>query len=270
MFAYLPIFTALAVPILLYPLKTFRSGLVSGLFLCLVFLCADRQILTLIPLSVSVYLFFAGKKRDSAPLPGVSVKKPGTPMLTVFFLSMIVFCAFGDSFYNYGVYLQLDENVLAAGRRLSGPGLLAGPVLFGSWCDRKGPFGACVGLALLSELSVLLAGSGYEQPMLFLAGNVLIYICISGFFVLMPELSKVFFGKSGFYRVYLPMAAASLFIWIGTRSFYSRFTSLSLNPGDFLLNLLLLVIVSVFSVVLAWKRRLVLVTTPASSEKAAN
>lgn len=180
-------------------------------------------------------------------------------MLVVFLFSMAVFCAFADAYYNYGSFLRLDPAALTFSRRLSFAAYLLGPLIFGNLCDKKGPFGAGVFLALLAELSVLLAGNGHYSLLLFVMGSFIMQLCISGFFVLMPLLSAAFFGTSQFLRLYPAIAFSTGIFWAFAKYMYQHRWSASSNPGDFLLSLLFLIMISALFVYMAWKRRFVLV-----------
>lgn len=256
------ILTLLTVPVLLYPLQTYRKGLVNGLFIALTFFCSAVPLLTLVPLGVSVCLFLTAKKKNREAAPAFYVKSAAVPKLTVFLLSMAIFCGFGDIFYSYGLYLSLPPEILKAGIKLTLPALALGPVLAGIWCDRKGAFSACIALGLFTELSILLTGGGGQSQALYLLGHTLAAMCISGFFVVMPMVCRSFFGADSFHRFYLPLAANAGLFWLGTKYLCRTKWAALGNPGELLLSLLFLVLAAVFFAVLAWNRRLTLVRPP--------
>ena len=256
-----PLLIALfSVPFLLGRLRTFRKGLVTSLFILLLFLGSGSLLTLIVPISCAVFLFFLERKRAvPAREQSAFVKNPFSFMMTIFLISMAIFCAFGDAFYHYGMFLSLDEKILALGKQCASFGLLLGPLVLGNRCDRKGPFSAAVFLSLSAELSILFAGTAQSSALLFVIGNFLLSFSISGFFVLMPLLFSAFYGHENFLRMYPISAASAALCWGVFRYFYISDWSKSVSPASFLLSLLILIVVSSFCVFHAWKRRLVLV-----------
>jgi len=263
MFNFFLVPVLLAVPVFLIPVKSYRKGLITGLFISFIFLTAEEPVLLSVPLSAVLFMFFtysrAGVRGEK---PAFYVKKPGAALLTIFLLTMVIFCAFGDAFYHYGQYIRVSEEVLRFTGQAAPAAVFAGPVLIGNRYDRKGPFNTIIFLTLLSAFSVLLAGCGGQSELLFVLGNCLIYLCISGFFVMMPLTALSFFGKEHFLQLYFPIAFNAGLLWTAARYFYHRSGDLLGNPGDFLLSLMFLVLVSAFTAILAWKRRFALVRPP--------
>lgn len=263
MFNYFLIPVLLAVPPLLAPVKSYRKGLVTGLFISFIFLTAEEPILLSVPLSAAVFMFFICRRTEvRGENAAFYVKKPGAALLSIFLLTMVTFCAFGDAFYNYGQYIRVSEEVLLFTGQAAPAAVFAGPVLIGDRYDRKGPFHTIIFLTLLSAFSVLLAGCGGQSELLFVLGNCLIYLCISGFFVMMPLTAASFFGREHFFQLYFPIAFNAGLLWTGARYFYNRSGDILGNPGDFLLSLMFLVLISAFSAIFAWKRRFALVRPP--------
>ncbi|MEY8368886.1 hypothetical protein AALA24_08955 [Anaerovoracaceae bacterium 42-11] len=256
-----PLFIALfSVPFLLGRLRTFRKGLVTSLFILLLFLGSGRLLTLSIPFICAIFLFFTERKKAaSAKEQSAFVKNPSSFMMTVFLITMTIFCAFGDIFYLYGMFLSLDEKILALGKQCAAFGFLSGCLVLGNRYDRKGPFSAAIFLSLAAELSILFAGAGQSSTLLFVLGNFLLAFSISGFFVLMPLLFCAFYGQKNFLRMYPAAAGSAVLCWGIFRYFYISTWSKSVNPAAFLLNLLFLIIISSFCVFRAWKKRLVLV-----------
>lgn len=267
MLNYASIPVLIAVPILLSSVKAYRKGLITGLFVSLIFLGSGELLLLLVPLAAAVCMFYTAKKSEGEDSGGLYVKNPAASMLTVFLLSMIIFCAGSDAFFHYGQYLRLADDVLLLTGQVAPIGAFIGPILVGNWCDRKGPFSATIFLTLLSALSVSLAGCGDQSTVLFILGNFLVYLSTSGFFVLMPLVSEAFFGKTNFFRFYIPIAVNAVLLWAGARYVYNAGGSALGNPGEFLLSLMFLVLLSAFFAVIAWKRRFVLVRPPKTAQK---
>lgn len=250
----------LAIPIFLSGMPVNRKGLITGLFVSLYFLGRFNPLLSLVPFGCAIYLFLLTKRSLISRKPPIRFKNPALPMFMVFLLTMGIFCAFGESITGYGQILNLPAAILDSGKSAVNLACLAGPVVFGSWCDKKGPFFAAVLLTLLSETSVLLASSGQITHAFFILGMFLTYFCISGFFVLMPMLSSVFFGQMAFGRVYPLLALLLAVLWqmfppVGSRNWNAFYQS-----GDFLASLLFLSILSALFLYLSWRKRLALVT----------
>ena len=259
MFDYLLFIAVLAVPFLINGVKTYRKGLVTGLFISLLYWGKILPVLALIPLSSLLYIFFSGRRTAQPKEPIVSVKNPSLPMLAVFIVSMAIFCAFEDSFALYGSYIGINSQSLGLSHSLDQIAFLTGPVLFGNWCDRKGPFSAAIFLTLLSEISVWCAANGQVGAGLFMTGSFLVHLCTSGFFVVLPVVVYTIFGESRFSRAYPAAALTAAAAWVTSRLLYIHSWSASYNPGSFLISLILLTILSALFIFLAWKRRLSLV-----------
>ncbi len=264
----------LALPLLIYRIRTVRRGLVTGLFLSLCFWGQADIFLLSVPLSTSIFLYFYAKKDNKTGSEKLSEKNqlyvlnPSVSMLALFAAAMIIFCAFGDAFYHYGTYLMLNEKALLVSKRLSFSASLLGPLIAGNWCDKKGPFSAAIGLTLTAEFSVLLASAGDASLLLFVLGSFLVSLCISGFFVLLPLIASAFFGAANFLRFYPIICVFAAVFWSIARYQYTNRWADSANPAGFLLSLILLTFISACFIYTAWKRRFVLVRPQACRQKA--
>lgn len=264
----------LSVPLLICRIRTGRRGLVTGLFLSLCYFGKADILLLAVPLSAAAFLYFNEKKESGPEIEKFSEKgqiyvlNPSVSMLALFAAAMIIFCAFSDAFYHYGAYLMINEKVLLISRQLSFSACLLGPLAAGSWCDRKGPFSAAIGLTLASEFSVLLASAGEASLLLFVLGSFLMSMCISGFFVLLPLIASAYFGTANFRRFYPVICIFAAVFWSIARYQYTNRWSASANPGGFLLSLVLLTFISACFIYTAWKRRFVLVSPAACRQKA--
>lgn len=257
----------LSLPLLLRKVKTHRRGLMTGLFCSLYLWGILNPLLSAVSFGAALWIFIDCRKLPEQKSPPFYVKNPGTVMLSIFVSFMAVFCALGDSFYDYGFYIGIREKVLDTSSLVSYAGYLLGPLWIGGRCDRKGPFGTAVFLTLLSECAVLFASVGSFNLLLFIAGSFLEGFCIAGFFTLLPLLIAAFYGESFFLRFYLS-AAGSVFIFRGFAAYqYAKGQFSSANPGEFLIGLLFLTLLSVFALYMAWKKRFVLVRVPKPSEK---
>lgn len=267
MFDYLLILALLLLPVLISKMKTSRKGLVIGLFVSLFFWGRLNPLLSFIPAGAAIVIFLSDRPKRIPKEDRIHIKRPSLPMFVVFLTSMTIFTAFGDSFINYGQYLNLSRDTLFASEQWDNLACLLGPLLLGNWCDRKGPFGAAIFLTLLSEVSVWMAGNAETSNTLFIVGSFSVHLCISGFFVLMPVITSVFFGENHFLHTYPAIALFTAAIWTGTRLLYLHNWQTNYNPGSLLISLLLLTIVSAIFIFIAWRRRFVLVKNDPLLEK---
>lgn len=260
MFDYLLFITALAIPFFIGNIKTYRKGLVTGLFLSLLYWGKIVPILILVPLGSVLCVYFSAHRSKEIKEDAIYVKNSSLPMLAVFVISMAIFCAFEDTFALYGSYLGLSSQTLSLSNSLDKIAFIVGPIIFGNWCDRKGPFSAAIFLTLLAEISVWCAANGQNWASLFIIGSSLVHVCTSGFFVVLPIVVHTLFGETHFSRVYPAIALVTAASWVGSRLLYLHSWSPSNNPGSFLISLTLLTIVSAFFIYVAWRRRLSLVS----------
>lgn len=247
-------------PVIISHAVTDRKGLVTGLFAVLIFLCSGKPVLLTVPLAAASLLCVRRRQNLPAPSSVIYVKNPALPVLTVFLTTMAVFCALSDASVSFASYASLDARIIARGRVLAGMAVLAGPLVTGIRCDRKGPFSTAVLLALASEVSVLFISGSLTSPSFYLAGIVLMYLSVSGFFVVMPVIAGAFYGRDQFPLSYLTLLLPVVSVCFSARWLYrSRWTGLG-NPGDFLIWLLFLSALSALFLTIAWKHRMVLVT----------
>lgn len=259
MFDYLLFIAVLAVPFFISNIKTYRKGLVTGLFVSLLYWGKVLPILVLVPLGAALCIYITPSQAKGQKENVLYIKNPSFPMLAVFVVSMAIFCAFEDAFTLYGNYIGLGRQSLSLSANLDIIALLLGPVFFGNWCDHKGPFSAAICLTLLAEISVWCAANGENWTGVFIVGSFLVHLCTSGFFAVLPIVIHILFGKSRFTRSYPVMALLAAASWISSRLLYLHSWSPSDNPGNFLISLTLLTIVSAFFIYFAWRHRLSLV-----------
>ena len=250
-------FALLSIPMLVHHIDARRKDLVIGLFLSLFFLGSAEPILCIVPFAAALFLFLNNLPRLAAVRSSLLVKNPAMPMFVVFLLSMTIFCALGVSFFNYGSFIGIDGEVIVLGEHWGNLALVLGPIWTGNRCDKKGPFSTAVLLTLLSELSVWIAVSGENHQFLFVVGSFAVHLCISGFFTLMPIISAVFFGDIRFYRRYPLIALSAAVTWTAVRTLYLNRWADTYNPGNFLISLLILTVISAIFVFVSWKRRFV-------------
>ena len=135
--------------------------------------------------------------------------------------------------------------------------LVLGPIWTGNRCDKKGPFSTAVLLTLLSELSVWIAVSG-EKPSVSVCRRI---ICCSPMYLrfLHPHADNLrsLFGDIRFYRRYPLIALSAAVTWTAVRTLYLNRWADAYNPGNFLISLLILTVISAIFVFVSWKRRFV-------------
>ncbi len=249
----------LLIPLLTSVIKTDQRGLTTGLFISLYFLSSMHPALTLVPLAAAVTVFFQHRPASAQLSKTVVVKSPAIPFFMVFFFTMLIFCALSDSVFQYGVFIQTDQNVLRHARKLSSLAMITGPLLFGRLCDRRGAFYAAVLLSLIAEISVLSITAVSRAPFLFYTGVFLLSLSVSGLFTVLPLAAAAFQGQSQFFLTYPFLLPPAILIFTGSQYLTGQSGAFK-NPGDFMLALLFLSCLSALFLFLSWKRRFVLVT----------
>lgn len=249
----------LLIPLLTSVAKTDQRGLLTGLFLSLYFLSTLHPALGLVPLAAAVTLFCLRRPSAGRLADCVIVKSPALPFFAVFLITMMIFCALSASILQYSAFFRDDPSVLRRAKQLSSLAVIAGPVVFGRFCDRCGPFRPSIALALAAELSVLMITAVNPSDVLFYAGNILLSLSVSGFFTVLPLAASALQSHGQFLLTYPFLLPPAVLIYeISRRIAGSR--GLFPGPGDFMITLLLLSCLSAFFLFFSWKRRLILVT----------
>lgn len=254
------ILALLLIPLLISVVKTDQRGMLTGFFISLYFFSSLHPVLSLVPLAAAVTVFLQRRPAAEQLSKCVVIKKsPAIPFFMVFLVTMLIFCALSDTVFQYGAYLQADQNVLHRSKQLCGLAVLIGPLFFGRLCDRKGPFPAAVLLALSAEISVLCITSMEQTAALFYVGAFLLSMSVSGLFTAAPLAAAAIQGQTQFLLSY-PFALPPAVLAYAAARHVSRQSGAFSDPGDFMLTLLLLSCLSAFFLFLGWKRRLMLVT----------
>lgn len=265
MYSILPVIGLFSIPLLIFRVKTCRRGLMTGLFLSLFFWGKLNPLLYPVSFSAALYLHFADKRRNPVQVRELYVLNPSVSMLLFFMLAMTLVFSLHQVMFSYGDYLMLSEKLLAVCRALTFPAWLAGSLSGGLYCDRKGPYRTAAMLTLLVELSVFLASFGAQIPALFLAGTLLLSLCISAFFTLMPLLAHAFLGSDCFFRFY-PLMCIFCLLLLSVLKYAQNRTAFSANPAAPLLSLTLLAFTAACFLYTVWKRRFILVAPPAQKK----
>lgn len=248
-----------ALPLLIFRVKTYCRGLMTGLFISLFFWGNLNPLLCTVSLSAALYLNFAERHENPEQKESLYVLNPSFPMLVFFMTAVTCILSLHRVVFEYGSYLMLDKDILSVCRSLAFPAWLTGSLLCGLYCDKKGPYRIAALLTLLTETAVLLSSFGARIPAFFIAGSLLLELCLSAFFVLMPLLAYGFLGKDNFFRLYPLMCLFCLALLYILRYGQTKIDT-SVNPAALLLTLTLLAFIAACFLYMFWKKRLVLVS----------
>ncbi len=247
-----------ALPLLIFRVKTCRRGLLTGLFISLFFWGNLNPLLCTVSLSAALYLYFSEGRRNPVQKEKLYVLNPSFPMLVFFMTAVTCIFSLHQVMFEYGAYLTLDERILSICRALTFPAWLTGSLLCGLYCDKKGPYRTATALTLLTEAAVLLASFGAQIPAFFITGFLLLELCVSAFFVLIPLLTYGFLGKYNFFRLY-PLMCLFCLILLSILRYGQRKIDTSVNPAAPLLTLTLLAFTAACFLYTVWKKRFVIV-----------
>lgn len=247
-----------ALPLLIFRVKTCRRGLLTGLFISLFFWGNLNPLLCTVSLSAALYLYFSEGRRNPVQKEKLYVLNPSFPMLVFFMTAVTCIFSLHQVMFEYGAYLTLDERILSICRTLTFPAWLTGSILCGLYCDKKGIYRIAATLTLLTEAAVLLASFGAQIPALFITGSILLELCVSAFFVLIPLLTYGFLGKYNFFRLY-PLMCLFCLILLSILRYGQRKIDTSVNPAAPLLTLTLLAFTAACFLYTVWKKRFVIV-----------
>ena len=233
-----------------------RPGLHTGLWFSLFFWGRVHAMFSILTFGVSlVYYVVLSKDRRPAPVPSshLWVPRSGARPLTGCLAVVMIFCAFGNVCTDYGAALQLAPLLQEAALLLGFAGSLTGPVLFGFFSDKTGPFAAFMMLLGFGLGAVLFTAISPDFPYLFPFSSLLMQTVIGGVFTLMPQLLLRFYGRPQLNLV-LPFLLLFLAgLWTAASKFYSGADAL---PQDYLQAMVFLLIMALPLAKKAWRRRL--------------
>ncbi len=247
-----------ALPLMIFRVITCRRGILTGLFISLFFWGNLNPLLCTVSLSAALYLYFSEGRRNPVQKEKLYVLNPSFPMLVFFMTAVTCIFSLHQVMFEYGAYLTLDERILSICRALTFPAWLTGSLLCGLYCDKKGPYRTATALTLLTEAAVLLASFGAQIPAFFITGFLLLELCVSAFFVLIPLLTYGFLGKYNFFRLY-PLMCLFCLILLSILRYGQRKIDTSVNPAAPLLTLTLLAFTAACFLYTVWKKRFVIV-----------
>ena len=255
------IFTLLALiqPILTKSIPTDRKGLITGLFLSLLFAGKSTPYFVIVPMTVPAIISWwihenrPGNRHLTAGTsdrPAVTIRLspgPALPLYIVFLCALVIMTAMSSS-----ATLFLDSPLsLVFGA--------FGAVVFGIICDSKNSFIGALYLIFLQEVSVCItaaAASAYS----FRIAACLSAFCIGGLFTVLPMISHIFWRYRGGIKTYLIEITVVFALWVLISVACSRAAGRLITSNDFLTALLLLSALAITFLYVSWKRRLFIVT----------
>lgn len=246
-------------PFLISSKETNHPGLYTGLWVSLFFWGRIHALFSILIFTISViYYIFQLKmspvnQTEPFTSAGFWVPRPGARPLTAFLSILIIFCAFGDVCQDYGMFLNLDTAMQNIALFLGFAGSLAGPILFGFFSDKKGPFSAFIILLFLGITGIGCTSLSFVAPYLLAVGSFLMQAVIAGTFSLMPLLLLRFYGRPqiSFVLPFLLLFLAGL--WAASLRFYRVAEALS---QDYLLTMVFLLLMATLLIHKAWRQRL--------------
>lgn len=242
-------------PFLLSQKEISHPGLHTGLWISLFFWGRIHAMFSIIIFGVSV-IFYAIQTKGSSPkqtsFSATWIPRSGSRPLTGFLAVLMIFCAFGNVCRDYGAALELSPIVQQSAIVLGFAGSLSGPVVFGIFSDRNGPFSAFMMLLFIGLAGVGFTALSVDHPDCFPIGSLLIQSVIGGVFTLMPQLLLRFYGRPQLSYV-LPFLLLFLSgLWAAALGFYTGADAL---PQDYLLSMVFLLVMAAPLAVHSWKRR---------------
>ncbi|MGN0734116.1 MAG: hypothetical protein ACI4LC_08080 [Emergencia sp.] len=256
------IFTLLALilPILTKSIPTDRKGLITGLFLSLLFVGKSTPYLVIVPVAVPAIILW--RTHENRPVgnmhltaaasdrPAAAVRLspgPALPLYIVFLCALVIMTAMSSS---ATLFLDSPLSLLFGA---------CGAVVFGIICDAKNSFIGALYLIFLQEVSVCItaaAASAYS----FRIAACLSAFCIGGLFTVLPMISHIFWRYRGDIKTYLIEITVVFALWVLISVACSRAAGRLLASNDFLTALLLLSALAITFLYVSWKRRLFIVT----------
>lgn len=271
---YFFIFLALILPIMTGFIKTGKKGLLTGLFLSLLFVSKSSPYLFIVPVSVPLIILWQSRSRYSLPSPvsantdeGSGIAQTGDsdssqipPARALPRFSM------GPAFYHY-ILFTLILVILTAMNSGAVPYFnsslviisgAAGAIVFGLICDEKGPYIGALYLIFLQEVSVCIAAARVTAYSYTVAYGLTAF-CTGGFFTVLPIISDIFRNhRPGIQACFLEIPVI-LSVWVLVDSLCRRAKVSLLTSGDFLTGLLILAALAITFLYASWKKRLFLV-----------
>ncbi len=249
----------LTMPLFILEKPVSQRGLSIGLWVSLFFLGRLHASLSVLVFAIALfdYLFTGqGIPKDSSE---VMIKRTYMPQFIVFLSAMVIFCALGKVYPAYGTFIQMDATVLEIANITGFFCALAGPIFFGWLSDRKGPFPAMVSLILLAASSVGITAYSVISSVWFTVGTGLLWLSISGAYVLMPILTRLYFGQWQLIRQAPGLIGMMTALWGFIYYVFETDSQQILHSSTFLTFAVYLILIAALFSFLAWKNRLVLV-----------
>ncbi|MDD6042177.1 MAG: hypothetical protein PUB87_00305 [Eubacteriaceae bacterium] len=257
---YLFLLSALLLPVLVSPIRIHRKGFLTGLLIGLLYWCKVSPYFAVVPVSAAVITLI------SLPVQVTSIsikvshpKRPATHLFIFFVISLAVFTAISTAVIPANLYYEWRNTYVFLSTDLSIIVSSAGAVFFGWLCDKKGSFISSLYLVFLSEVGICFSAARSYNMSAFALSVIMIYFCAGGFPVCLPMLSRWFWGRDIFYKLYPPMAAFIFFLICYVRKLCTGLPLSSSVFNEFLIGLLGLTVSAMVFLFVSWKRRLFLV-----------
>lgn len=249
----------LTLPLLVLQRPSARSGLHAGLWVSLFYIGRLHASFSIIVFSIALFDHCFRQKEVSADIPDIQIRRPSMPQFLTFLSSMIIFCALGKVYPAYGEFLHLEQDMLYAASITGFLGSLIGPILFGRLSDRKGPFPAMITLILLAASSIAITAYSAVSSLLFPIGEALLWLSVSGTFVLLPIFMQLYFGRRHLSRTAPAFILFMTALWSFVYYVFDTDGEQIRHAATFLTFAVYLILTAALFSFLAWKNRLVLV-----------
>jgi len=236
-----------------------RQGLHVGLWVSLFFLGRLHASLSFLVFAIALLDYrFTGQGIPKSSSEMI-IKRTHLPQFIVFLSAMVIFCALGKVYPAYGTYIQLNRSVLEIANLTGFISSLAGPVFFGRLSDKKGPFPAMITLILVAASSIGITAYSVVSPVWFVVGTGLMWLSISGTFVLIPILISLYFGRAQLAKYAPGLIGMMTALWGFIYYAFETDSQQVHHSATFLTFAVYLVLIAALFSFLAWKNRLVLV-----------
>lgn len=192
--------------LLIMPLLTLRqgvhhNGIITGLWISLFFWGRLHPVFSLIVFSVAlINFFFITQKRKTVDTTYYH-RKTSLPQFFIFLSAMIIFCALSETFLFYGQILGIESEVLQISSYYGFFSSIAGPVIFGTITDKKGPFPAIMILIITAAAALAVTACSGNYPIIFPLGQILLWLSVSGCYTVLPLFTRIYFGEKTLYKI---------------------------------------------------------------------
>lgn len=243
-----------------------RPGLFIGLWVSLFFWGRLTPILSLLVFACALIYSVARYKTPSGQAnkpymnqQSLSIKRASLPQFLLFVSALTMFCALGEVVSSYGAFIGITEPLHLQAKGFGFITSLLGPLWFGLLSDKKGPFHAMMTLLLTAALAVSMSAYSSISPELFPLGEGMLWLSISGTFVLLPVFMELYLGRLTLFRTFPRYLVLLAGLW-GTIHYAFVTDPMAVeHSASFLILAVILLLAAALFGTLAWKNRLVIV-----------